>query len=243
MHYLGGKARLADKFAPMLQAAIDAPQSTRVFVEAFVGGFNIMPHIACDRAICNDLHPAVISLYRALQTGWQPPRTFSREEYQAAKAAMDWMDPRTAFAAFGVSFSGREWGAYVESTPEADVCRRAAEGLLRKARAMRGVTFVNGSYADLELHWGDTLYCDPPYIGTTGYGKIVFNHEPFYEWCEEQAAKGVKVFVSEFTAPHRPGWETIWEIERQVRVNNGSKAKGRVAKENIRTDRLMTVTA
>lgn len=243
MHYLGGKHRLADKFAHIIQESIDAPGSTRRFVEPFVGGFNIVPHLSFSVGTCNDFHPGVISLYRALQAGWQPPRVLSRESYQALKARCDWNDPVTAFAAFGVSFSGREWGAYVESTEKDDVARRAADGLLRKARSMRGIEFTNKSYGDLQINPGDTVYCDPPYIGTTGYGKIVFNHEPFYEWAEAMAAKGARVFVSEFTAPYRPGWETLWEIERQVRVNNGSKAEGRAAKANIRTDRLMKVSA
>lgn len=39
------------------------------------------------------------------------------------------------------------------------------------------------------------IYCDPPYKGTTGYGKASFNSDSFFEWC---AKNEYNVFVSEY---------------------------------------------
>ena len=46
------------------------------------------------------------------------------------------------------------------------------------------------------------VYCDPPYIGTSGYADAIgssgFRHEEFYQWCEQQAAL---VVISEYSMP------------------------------------------
>lgn len=39
------------------------------------------------------------------------------------------------------------------------------------------------------------IYCDPPYKGTTGYGKESFDSDSFFEWC---AKNEYNVFVSEY---------------------------------------------
>lgn len=235
MHYLGGKARLAHRFTSLIQAAIDEPTATGRFVEPFVGGFNVVPHLRFAQGACSDRHPGLVSLYRAVQDGWHPPAVLPREEYEALKAAGDWSNPLSAFAAFGVSFSGLEWGSYVESDEEHPYCRRAGDALLEKARSMRGVGFEQRDYRDVEVYRGDVLYCDPPYLGTLGYGGRRgafglqdFEHEEFYDWVEAAAERGAAVFVSEFTVPWRPGWETIWELERKISVDNKSAPRTRV---------------
>ena len=42
------------------------------------------------------------------------------------------------------------------------------------------------------------IYADPPYIGTEKYGKAGFDHEAFYDWCEQQTAP---LFISEYQMP------------------------------------------
>ena len=54
-----------------------------------------------------------------------------------------------------------------------------------------------GSYQDVEIEPDSVVYCDPPYVNTTGYG-CEFDHEVFYDWLESLV---VPVFISEYWMP------------------------------------------
>lgn len=235
MKYLGGKSRLAPKFAPIL---LERLQPGRRIVEPFVGGFNLIPAMRTltagrtpqpERAWCSDVHPGLISLYRALRAGtFNPPEVLTEVEYRELKRTCDWTDPRTTFAAFACSFGGKEWGGYARA--HKDPKNYAAEGrrsLLRKATAMGGVTFRCCDYRKVPVRAGDVVYADPPYQGTTRYKTGVFEYPPFYAWCEAMAAKGAAVFVSEFTIPDRAGWEVVWSTTRQTQVEGRQSGEHR----------------
>lgn len=233
MRYLGGKGRLAKKFAPIL---LEALTPTSRFVEPFVGGFNVVPALGHVRALCNDVHPGLFSLYCALQGGSIPPEELSEERYAEMRRAQDWDDPLTAFAAFGCSFAGKEWGGYARDAQGTNYARTARNSLLRKAKFMSGVVFTCVDYRDLSTGPGDVVYADPPYANTTGYKTGHFDHSAFFEWCEQCVQSGARVFVSEFAVPDRSGWEVVWSTERKVMVDGKSQGDGRV-----RTDYLVEV--
>jgi DNA adenine methylase len=91
------------------------------------------------------------------------------------------------------------------------------------------------SYDQTSPEPNSIVYCDPPYRGTCGYksnkGSNVFDHDHFYSWCDDLAARGLAVFVSEFSAPSY--WEEVWSEERWVTIND--------KKYHKRTDRLFKV--
>lgn len=237
MQYLGGKARLAKKFAPLIRAALD---EGRTLVEPFVGGFNVLPALGPNYArdaVCSDIHPGLINLYKALQRGWLPTEIISEQRYAELKAAKEWSNPETAIAAFGCSFGAKEWGGYARNASGKNYCAAAARSLMRKQPFMLGVRFMCADYQALKCGHGHVIYADPPYLNTTGYSSAL-NHPQFYLWCEEQAHAGARVFVSEFTLPDRPGWVPVWSIERNIMVD--SRALGGRTK---RTDCLVEVKA
>ena len=58
-------------------------------------------------------------------------------------------------------------------------------------------------YRDIKPEDDSVLYCDPPYIGTAGYGEdgsdtAAFDHGAFYEWCGRQSSL---VIISEYNMP------------------------------------------
>lgn len=165
MQYLGGKSRLAKKFAPILDAAL-AKKNGR-FIEPFVGGFNVVPNLKhVTVASCADLHPGLIKLYSAiLHDGWEPPDTITEEEYKRLKAECDWSDPLYAFAAFGCSFAAKEWGTYARSGDGSNYAKRAKESLARKFSGLPQVYFHHRPYQETEFFPGrrEVVYCDPPY--------------------------------------------------------------------------------
>lgn len=52
-------------------------------------------------------------------------------------------------------------------------------------------------YRYLNIPDGAVIYCDPPYMGTGGYG-IEFDHEAFWEWCRTASNP---IVISEYNAP------------------------------------------
>ena len=53
-------------------------------------------------------------------------------------------------------------------------------------------------YREVEIKPDSVIYADPPYRGTEKYGKAGFDHEAFYDWCEQQTAP---LFISEYQMP------------------------------------------
>ncbi len=216
MRYLGGKHRIAPKFAHILEEAL--LERDRVLVEPFVGGFNVVPAIqsyALKRAVCSDTHPGLITMYKAMQDGWEPPRELCEFEWKMLKMQCDWSNPLTAFAAFGCSFGGKEWGGYAhDKKGERNFAAEQRRDMLRSNPKKFPVEFLCCDYRDLELD-GCVVYCDPPYRGTTGYKTESFDSDQFYTRCEQMTENNI-VFVSEFAAPSH--WEVVWSAERKLSV-------------------------
>lgn len=64
--------------------------------------------------------------------------------------------------------------------------------------------------AEYERHAGrvaDTIYCDPPYVGTHSYG-VPFDHERFATWCNARPER-VLVSNSPEALPLFAGWHTM----------------------------------
>lgn len=53
------------------------------------------------------------------------------------------------------------------------------------------------SYDDVDILPNSVVYCDPPYIGTKGYG-VDFDHNKFYQWLRSTT---FPVYISEYTMP------------------------------------------
>ena len=53
------------------------------------------------------------------------------------------------------------------------------------------------SYSDIDIAADSVVYCDPPYIGTNGYG-VEFDHAAFYQWLRTAERP---VYVSEYSMP------------------------------------------
>lgn len=220
MQYLGGKHTLARKFAPILR---DACARLPRFVEPFVGGFNLVPELAgvkLESIRCSDLHPGLQVLYEAVRDGWLPPANLSEFRYRHLRATCDWSKPEHAFAAFGCSFGGKEWGGYARNNKGGDYIGWAQRSLLHKVQAMQTVQFQTCNYKDLVIDKPSVVYCDPPYVGTTSYSKAIDRAE-FFSWCERLAEQSCEVYISEFELP--ANWEIVWRHERSL--NMGSREK------------------
>ena len=75
---------------------------------------------------------------------------------------------------------------------------QSLESLERQKQNMQYLTIYNMDYRAVELPSNATIYCDPPYRGTTQYHGDTFDFDAFDSWLEDVDRL---VIVSEYTAP------------------------------------------
>jgi len=231
MLYLGGKAKIGARIADAM-----AVQPSATYYEPFCGMLGVLRHVRCRRRVASDARLAVVTFWRAVQSGWLPPSVLSEADYLALKAADDPLDPRTAWAAAGCSFGGRWWGGLArDPLSDRNFAATASAFADKVRRHIVGVEFIHRDYAELDPEPGAVVYCDPPYAGTTDYPDVgPFDHAAFWGVAGRWSRTST-VFVSEFTGPtaaDEVAAEDVWATRRRVAVEGSSGTDRR------RVDRL-----
>ena len=226
MRYMGGKSRISKQMAEILNSAID---KNKPFVSLFCGSCAIESKVQADVKILNDKHPYLIAMWQALQNGWMPPDVVTKEEYYRVKANMDENPALAGFVGFGCSFGGKWWGGYAKDKRGDDYCGQAKRGLLKDLVGIQSATFTCLDYRDVEIPDGAVVYCDPPYVNTTGYTVGQFDTNEFWNYMR-QLSKRCDVYISEESAPN--DFECIWSKEK-VRTLEKSDNVGRVKVEKL----------
>lgn len=226
MQYMGGKSRISKQIAEILNSAInkDTP-----FVSLFCGSCAIESKVQADVKILNDKHPYLIAMWQALQNGWMPPDVVTKEEYYLVKSNMDENPALTGFVGFGCSFGGKWWGGYAKDKRGDDYCGQAKRGLLKDLQGVQSATFTCLDYRDVEIPDGAVVYCDPPYVNTTGYTVGMFDTNEFWDYMR-QLSKRCNVYISEESAPD--DFECIWSKEK-IRTLEKNDNVGRVKVEKL----------
>lgn len=225
MQYSGGKAGLAKELGGEV---VRRGAGRSVYVEPFVGGGFMFertaPHFPL--AVAGDANPDLILLWRAVASGWTPPRAVTEDQYRALRHAA--ASPERTFAGFGCSFSGKWWGGYARNSRGDDFAGTAARGIERKRAAFeRAAAIICADYADLTPFATEraVIYCDPPYAGTLGYPGAPGKWDSVAWWDVARAwrERGALVLVSEYDAP--ADWSACWERERRMamRAKGGSQ--------------------
>jgi DNA adenine methylase len=161
----------------------------------------------------------LITLYQALQQGWTPPDTVSEEEYARVKALNDPNSPLTAFIGIGCSWGGKWWGGYARSG-DRNYARNAKNSLAK--RDLTGITFMHLNFMQSSIEVdGALIYCDPPYVGTTGYGQE-FDHILFWQRVRDLSERNI-VLVSEYQAPE--DFVCVAEFATRTDLRTGSGGK------------------
>lgn len=76
------------------------------------------------------------------------------------------------------------------------------------------IVATSSDYSEYVHEEGDVVYCDPPYAGTSGYGRE-FDHEAFWQWCR---TRDFPVYVSEYRAPE--DFISVWCKEKRRLFNH-----------------------
>ena len=223
---MGGKSRISKQIAEILNSSID---KNKPFVSLFCGSCAIESKVQADVKILNDKHPYLIAMWQALQNGWMPPDVVTKEEYYRVKANIDENPALTGFVGFGCSFGGKWWGGYAKDKRGDDYCGQAKRGLLKDLVGIQSATFTCLDYHDVEIPDGAVVYCDPPYVNTTGYTVGQFDTNEFWDYMR-QLSNRCDVYISEESAPD--DFECIWSKEK-VRTLEKSDNVGRVKVEKL----------
>lgn len=224
MRYMGSKAKYAKHIIPIL---MDEHDESKPYVEPFLGGGNMFSEVSAPIKWGNDVSFWAVELLSSLSAGWMPPTNLSETEYYQIKEDPYGYEPAlVGFAAYCCSYAGKEWGGYARGNDAKGSPRNfAAEqvrNLERQRNGLIGARFTNLSYLEMGIEPESTVYCDPPYAGTTSY-KSDFDHSVFWDWCNDLVDKRCRVFVSEYNAP--TNWIPVWEKEvtNSLTKNTGAK--------------------
>ena len=76
MQYFGGKQRISKQIVEVLN---EYRKGNQPLVEPFVGGCNIISKMSGER-YCYDINEYLIEMYKAVQNGWIPRTTITKEE-------------------------------------------------------------------------------------------------------------------------------------------------------------------
>ena len=225
MKYMGSKARHAKELLPII---LKDHTPDMWYVEPFVGGANMIdkvdPIIAPKRLGC-DVHEYLIPMLHAASGGWMPPKEVSEEDYKFVKSNKDTDKALTGYIGFSMSFGGKWFGGYRrDSTGKRDYALESYRSAAKQFWQLRNIYFRSKSVFDIDFtRFGlSTIYCDPPYAGTTKY-KDDFDHERFYTWCRDRHNEGHKVFISEYNMPD--DFVCVWskEVNNSLTKDTGSK--------------------
>ncbi len=223
MQYLGSKSRIAKDIAPIIQSYI---QPNMTYVEPFVGGANMIDHIKAYRKVGYDVNPYLIALLRHVKESPSDiPDVISHEEYTAVKNNKDkYPEWYVGLIGFCGSFGSKWFGGYARQHAGDNSGSRsisALKNLKSQAESLKDTDFVCYDYRMLDFH-GAVIYCDPPYLGTTGY-KNGINAQEFYDWCRKMKAHDNIVLVSEYSMP--ADFKAIWSKPVTTHISRGNVSK------------------
>lgn len=227
---MGSKARHAKELLPII---LKDHKPDMWYVEPFVGGANMISKVdttVAPKRIGFDSNEYLIAFFKALQQGYTPPLNIDLDFYNDVNTNKEKYDMATvACVGFCFTYAAKWFGGFIGNSKDV-VCvgrDRLGESYRAVEKARKEVSGINFQYKSVfNLSFENsglcTIYCDPPYAGTTKY-KDDFDHERFYEWCRDRHKEGHKVFVSEYNMPD--DFICVWskEVNNSLTKDTGSK--------------------
>lgn len=235
MKYVGGKHKIGAKIADVLQ--IVDPKDVNGYLEPFVGSLGVFKfiHKPYKVKIASDKHHSLILLWKAIQNNsFVPPKKITQKMFNDYKHKSE-ESPLKALIGFGTAFGGDYFSGFIQKYAGSSG-RNFYQETLRSIHKMKpviqspNVKFYNKPYTfwlnNPKIH-KFLIYCDPPYINTTGYSTGSFDHKIFWQHMRSLSTKNY-VFISEETAPL--DFVPVWSRDK-VRTLHPHKNKLFVKKE------------
>lgn len=224
MQYFGGKQRISKYIINVLN---EHRKENQTLIEPFVGGCNVISKMS-GKKYCYDINEYLIEMYKAVQNGWTPPITITKEQYDYIKNNKNEDKALTGFVGIGCSYSGKWFGGYAKNNTGRNYCMNAHNSIMKQVNDIKDVTFECKDYRELNPK-GALIYCDPPYKNTTKYSIIGnFDTNEFWNVMREWS-KYNTVIISEYEAPD--DFKCIKEIRTKTDIRNkDGKRENRIEK-------------
>ncbi len=204
MNYIGGKYKL------LPQLIENFPQKINTFVDLFSGGFNVGINVNCNKVICNDMNTFIIDLYKELYrtpidetldkiTGRISEYGLSKENEDAFKKFRDYYnktkEPIDLYTLSCYSFNyqlrfnnNKEYNnPFGRNRSQFSDNMKSNLILFTERLKNMNVEFSSESFDKVDLsklNNEDFVYCDPPYLITTG--SYNDGNRGFKDWKKEE---------------------------------------------------------
>ena len=228
MKYMGSKARIAKEIAQIINNIIIENNIT-FYIEPFVGGCNMIEHIQCENKIGSDINDYLISMWIALQNGWEPPKEISKELYNDIKNNKDkYSQELVSIAGFCATYNAKWFGGYAGIVKTKQGTYRnyydeAIRNILKQVPKINDVIFRYGDYEQYSDFKNTLIYCDIPYQNTTQYGTNKnFNYDYFWNWVRNMSKNNI-VLISEYNSPN--DFKCIWKKQLTTTLDKNSRKK------------------
>jgi len=194
MQYVGGKHHLSKKIVEYMQPYFSSKQ---IYLEPFVGAVNVIIKVPDTIfRIGSDIDKDLITMWSALQYGWQPPEMITKEQYDYYRTHSVSDNFLKGYISYAASYRSKKWGGYTLDYKIGENYR----GTLRKQKLLNNIAFFYADYRYWRHIENAVIFCDPPYYGTTDY-KTKFDHELFWQTVWYWHLNNNVVFVTEYTMP------------------------------------------
>ena len=226
---MGSKRRMAHKLKPILELHRTKNQT---YIEPFIGGANMFEHMANPR-IGADLNQYVVKALTAIRDEPQNvPKNnteYTKEMHDYNRKHLDELSNVELLLLFDCSFGGKFADVYARCELGRDYVDITHRNSIKQSNKLKNSIILNSSYDNLDIPPNSIIYCDPPYKGTTSYNKVdSFDHDKFWNWCDEKINEGHLVYVSEYQAPSH--WKCILT---HIQTTTTAQAKYKQATEKL----------
>lgn len=246
MRYSGSKRKYMKELLPIL---MEGTNEDTVFIDAFMGGANVISEIPLKNKIGIDFNKYVIALWKDI---WYDGvnsdcivSELSEEEYYDIKKSYFEKDGKYREGLIGYvgnccSYGGAWFNGYARFNPNKneDHIKEAYNGIVNQIKSFKHLdttSFVYGIYQEAIKFVKDInnalIYCDPPYASTKKY-ESDFDNITFWEWVRMYSKLGYKIYVSEYEAPS--DFKCIWHKTKKDGM--GTTKKGN--KQNNKIEKL-----
>jgi site-specific DNA-adenine methylase len=234
--YQGGKQQLGRKiYNEMILLEKKLSNKPLPYFEPFCGMCGVLVHFARDKDTKRklsgcDINQDILYMWKALQRGWKPPLTCTKQRYEELKYTKRHSAER-GFLGVVCSFGGQFFrGNFRTTTKTHNFITAGARGVTKASKDMLNVEFKNSTSYDNFNPEGYLIYCDPPYVGNKVSNDTFqnFNHEKFWDIMREWSKKNI-VVISEIKAPD--DFISIWSKEYKVSFLSQTKNNKNIKKQ------------
>ena len=211
LNYIGGKYKLLPQLIEFF------PEKINTFVDLFSGGFNVGINVDCNKVVCNDMNTFIIDLYKELYskpidetlnkiTGRINEYGLSKENEEAFKKFRNYYnktkEPIDLYTLSSYSFNyqfrfnnNKEYNnPFGRNRSQFSDNMKSNLILFTEKLKSMNVEFLSEPFDKVDLsrlNSEDFVYCDPPYLITTG--SYNDGNRGFKDWKEEEEIQLYKV--------------------------------------------------